>query len=506
MPIVFNAVEAERDELTWLLSSGVLGRSNNLARMLKFICEKHFEGREDQIKESSIAIEALGRRSDFDPQVDTIVRVTTHSLRKRLQEVYQGEGANRPIHILIPAGHYVPSFVHRDTSEKRYADSATQNIVPSEPFESVSQSGDAGPQAESTGKRRPWWFWGLAVCITLAAAVASFFLAKRAVHPVEGAAKSAASTTALSGDVRALVGTERQSYVDRSGKIWTPGPWCKGGTGFTVPDQKIAGTEDPYLYLGGIRGISHCLFPVKPGLYEVHLLFAETSDQQDATRSVVLSLNGGDAINLDVVDEAAGNGIATTRVFKAVLPQSDGSIHLDFISEDSMLNAVEILPTPTGEINPIRIVTSPHPYTDSANRLWLSDRYFIGGRRGQLSDPGRIVDAGLYDSDRIGHFHYILPAVPFEKYRVKLFFTEPWFGKQNGGSGGVGSRVFDVSSNGAVLLKNFDISKEGGGSKPVIKTFDNIQATAQGKIELYFTPVVNYPLLNAIEVTPEPSH
>ena len=92
---------------------------------------------------------------------------------------------------------------------------------------------------------------------------------------------------------------------------------------------------------------------------------------------------------------------------------------------------------------------------------------------------------------------------PYEKYRVRLYFQEPWFGKENVGIGGPGSRVFDVWCNGAVLLKNFDILSEGG-SRPVAKTFDNVQATAQGKIELTFSPVINYPLINAIEVLPEP--
>src|ERR1700722_20205204 len=98
--MTLNSVEVEREELTWLLSSGVLGRSNNLARMLTFICDMHFEGREEHIKEYTIAVEGPGRRTDFDPHVDTIVRVTAHSLRKRLQEVYQNEGANRPMHIV----------------------------------------------------------------------------------------------------------------------------------------------------------------------------------------------------------------------------------------------------------------------------------------------------------------------------------------------------------------------------------------------------------------------
>ena len=90
-----------------------------------------------------------------------------------------------------------------------------------------------------------------------------------------------------------------------------------------------------------------------------------------------------------------------------------------------------------------------------------------------------------------------------EKYRVRLYFQEPWFGKENNGIGGPGSRVFDIWCNGVVLLKDFDILSEGG-SGPVAKTFDNIQATAQGKIELTFSPVTNYALINAIEVLPEP--
>jgi hypothetical protein len=53
-----------------------------------------------------------------------------------------------------------------------------------------------------------------------------------------------------------------------------------------------------------------------------------------------------------------------------------------------------------------------------------------------------------------------------------------------------------------MLLKNFDILAEGG-SATVVKTFDHIQATAGGRIELSFMPVVNYAVVNAIEVLPE---
>jgi hypothetical protein len=53
-----------------------------------------------------------------------------------------------------------------------------------------------------------------------------------------------------------------------------------------------------------------------------------------------------------------------------------------------------------------------------------------------------------------------------------------------------------------MLLKNFDILVTSG-SASVVKTFDNIQASAGGRIELSFMPVVNYAVVNAIEVLPE---
>jgi len=235
----------------------------------------------------------------------------------------------------------------------------------------------------------------------------------------------------------------------------------------------------------------------------VHLLFAEASDLQEATSRSVFSLNGGDNISLDVVDDAGGDNIADTKVFRGIRPENDGSIHIDYVGEISALKAVEILPAPSEALLPIRIVAGLNPWKDPEGNVWLPDRYVIGGRPGQGVKVAKDEQTGLYSSHRIGNFRYILPVVPLEKYRVRLYFQEPWFGKENVGIGGPGSRVFDVWCNGVVLLKNFDILSEAGSSS-IVKTFDNVQATAQGKIELIFSPVINYPLINAIEVSPEP--
>ena len=71
--------------------------------------------------------------------------------------------------------------------------------------------------------------------------------------------------------------------------------------------------------------------------------------------------------------------------------------------------------------------------------------------------------------------------------------------------GGVGSRIFDVYCNGTTLLKGYDILKDAGGvaNRAVIRVFRHIPASPLGKIDLTFVPVVNYALINAIEVTAE---
>jgi hypothetical protein len=501
MPEVLKNLKAEKEELSWLLNSGRLGRSNNLSRVLTYICEKHFLDQDDQITEHSIATEALGRRADFDPQSDTIVRVVVSSLRKHLQEVYETTGADRAVRILLPTGHYVPSFIHRP--EGKAADEAA-----SIPAAELTAEGPQTPELTTQFPQGSRWHVAAIIAVSLVLLCGVVFLVhKNAAKPLSASSKG--SVAALPGpkdSIHALMGSDRQPYIDHSGITWAAEKYCSSGDSIKVPNQKIAGTEDPYLYSGGIRGIAHCIFPVNPGDHEIHFYFAETTDLPTATSPVILSINAGPGISLDVVDRAGGDGTATSLVLTGVRPEADGAIHVDYTSEVSLLDAVEILPADSDALLPVRITTSPQSIKDSDNNVWLSDRYFAGGRRGLFSDMIKTPKNSIYSYNRIGRFRYDIPVVPLAKYRVTLFFAEPWFGKTNSRTqGGPGSRVFDVSCNGNMILKGFDILAEGG-SQPVVKTFDNVRATAQGKIELSFIPEVNYPLVNAIEITAQPAH
>src|SRR5919199_2142257 len=101
----------ERMEVEIVLRSGIFEKAPRLEKFFLYICRLHFEGRADEIKEYSIALEALGRSPDFDPKKDSIVRVEAHRLRKRLEEYYRTAGSNGAVHIVIPNGQYPPHFV-----------------------------------------------------------------------------------------------------------------------------------------------------------------------------------------------------------------------------------------------------------------------------------------------------------------------------------------------------------------------------------------------------------
>jgi hypothetical protein len=115
---------------------------------------------------------------------------------------------------------------------------------------------------------------------------------------------------------------------------------------------------------------------------------------------------------------------------------------------------------------------------------------------------GGTEDPDLFVHERYGHFEYAIP-VDAGIYALSLHFAEAYFGPANEGGGGAGSRVFDVFCNGAVLLRNFDIFREAGMNRALIKTFHGLIPNAQGKLVVTFVPVKNYASLYALEVADE---
>jgi TolB-like protein len=111
-----NHVETFRRQLERVLASPGFARSERLSRLLRFVVERHLEGRDTELKESLIGIEVFGRPPDYDPKLDSIVRSEAARLRSRLIEYYAGEGSRDPVVIELPKGGYTPRFRQPETA------------------------------------------------------------------------------------------------------------------------------------------------------------------------------------------------------------------------------------------------------------------------------------------------------------------------------------------------------------------------------------------------------
>ena len=97
-----------RQQLDRILSHPEFSQADRLKGFLRFIVEETLAGRADQLKEFTIGLEVFGRDGSFDPQNDTIVRVSAGNLRRRLNQYYLTDGQHDPVHLILQKGTYVP--------------------------------------------------------------------------------------------------------------------------------------------------------------------------------------------------------------------------------------------------------------------------------------------------------------------------------------------------------------------------------------------------------------
>ena len=108
-----------REELERVLSSTSFVRSARPSKLLRFLVECHLRGRDDELKESLIAVEVFGKRPDYDPKLDSTVRSEAVRLRARLDKYYSTDGSENPFVIVVPKGGYVPRCLPRAAATPR---------------------------------------------------------------------------------------------------------------------------------------------------------------------------------------------------------------------------------------------------------------------------------------------------------------------------------------------------------------------------------------------------
>lgn len=540
--------EAAKAELEAVLASKVFSRCPNLAKILRYTATMYLDGKQESIKEYSIAIEALGRPAGFDPKEDSVVRVEAVRLRQKLRKYYETDGADHAVVISLQAGNYTPQFLFKPEKKEGTSAGLLRSERPPKPEKdrtlqekswaaagaempngkgpiAVADSAVAiaKPPIRSLDRGTKWLITGALVITALGVAV----VVKRALRPnaAQGTPMSNAYAGSSTADavhvtasseraVRIIAGLSGKDYIGASGKVWGPDRYYNGGNAIDEPQAYIARAPAPFLYRTAREGEFSYNIPLKPGKYELRLYFVETqygpaSSDGGGENSRVFSvnLNGKPLLSdFDIYSDAGGADIADERVFNDVSPAADGDLRLTFVKEISspILNALEIVPSPLGETLPIRIIAQESPYMDSAGHIWKPDRYSRNGRLDIGIDKVQgTPDPALYAGERFGNFSYAIP-VPEGRYDVTLYFAETHFGPDNVGGGGIGSRIFNVDCNGVALLQNFDIFKEAGGdNRAVSQTFHGLRPNAQGKLDLSFIPVKNYASVRAIQVVEE---
>jgi hypothetical protein len=97
-------------EIDRLVSGQALHGSESLCKLLRYLANHALDHPGVPLKEYQIATEVFGRQADFDPQLDSMVRVQAGRLRTKLSEHYASAGASDSVWVELPKGTYVLMF------------------------------------------------------------------------------------------------------------------------------------------------------------------------------------------------------------------------------------------------------------------------------------------------------------------------------------------------------------------------------------------------------------
>jgi hypothetical protein len=159
---------------------------------------------------------------------------------------------------------------------------------------------------------------------------------------------------------------------------------------------------------------------------------------------------------------------------------------------------------PVGE--EIRILAgTSRKYVDHAGKLWSPDAYSSGGMAvaSTVQHIWRTQDPIIYRNSRQGEFSYNIPLKP-GTYELHLHFAETFYGPEDAGGGGEGSRTMTVLANGQPLLRDFDVLADAGDARTAeVKIFSDISPAPDGQLHLSFSPGASgSAMLSAIEILP----
>ena len=116
-----------KSALESILASKNFKQSQVLSNFLRYVVIETLEGKSNEIKEYSIAVKALGKPADFNPQLDALIRIHAGRLRRSMDEYYHSEGINDTVIISLEKGSYIPVFIINDRKNKSNGNTYSNN-------------------------------------------------------------------------------------------------------------------------------------------------------------------------------------------------------------------------------------------------------------------------------------------------------------------------------------------------------------------------------------------
>ena len=127
-------------EIEKLVASHALHGSESLCKLLRYLGRQALERPGIAVKEYQIATEVFGRQADFDPQLDSMVRVQAGRLRTKLAEYYNTEGATDRILVELPKGSYAVAFHERATAASAHGNGSAAGTWANDSLEGSAAS------------------------------------------------------------------------------------------------------------------------------------------------------------------------------------------------------------------------------------------------------------------------------------------------------------------------------------------------------------------------------
>lgn len=118
-----------RAQLERLRAQAFIG-SEKLYAFLHFVVEESLAGRALTLKELVIGIELYSGATEYDPRIDSAVRVEARRLRRKLATYYAGPGLGDEVIVSIPTGGYAPNIRLRQDPRCIAADAAGAELEP----------------------------------------------------------------------------------------------------------------------------------------------------------------------------------------------------------------------------------------------------------------------------------------------------------------------------------------------------------------------------------------